>query len=507
MQFNQLRQNFAALSANQQRLVSVGGLILATVAIALLEQTFDSDILTMLYLSLIFVTSVFIAQLLFNTLLTLPAVAQIVIVGVIAIGAPFVLRELEQLNDTALLTQVNRALIFVVLAQGLNIVVGFTGLLDLGYAAFFAIGAYAYGLLTWPKHDIGLSFFLAIWVCMGAAAAFGMIIGTPTLRLRGDYLAIVTLAFGEIIPALVRNLGDFSFSFRPVHYINIIAFLAGLAAIGTFLNLLVGFVVVNREGEAITAQQRLRTLGRVAVLVAVTAIAGAIASDPDVNEASYVIIEELELTGGSQGMTPLDKPNFSLVERTLNLEEDSLKVGVNPTFWYFAIIITAGIVLFAARQLDDSRLGRAWKAIREDETAADFMGVDPIRTKLLAFAIGASFSGLAGAVYASMLGAIFPELFKFQVSIFLLIIVVLSGRGSVWGVLVGGLIISIFDGVFLAQVLPDAFPDSNVESLRWVFFGIGLLVIMILRPQGLFPGKGTVGLSQPRRTAENMGGD
>ncbi|KAB2863330.1 MAG: branched-chain amino acid ABC transporter permease, partial [Anaerolineae bacterium] len=161
---------------------------------------------------------------------------------------------------------------------------------------------------------------------------------------------------------------------------------------------------------------------------------------------------------------------------------------------YFAIVITSMIVLFSSIRLNNSRLGRAWKAIREDETAADFMGVDPIRTKLAAFAIGASFSGLAGAVYASMLGAIFPELFKFQVSIFLLIIVVLSGRGSIWGVLIGGIIIATFDGVFLAQVLPDVFngeilPEYDVQSLRWVFFGIGLIVIMIFRPQGLFPPK------------------
>lgn len=356
---------------------------------------------------------------------------QLMILALVALVAPFILRAMESYTNFGLLTQVNRALIFVVLAQGLNIVVGFAGLLDLGYAAFFAIGAYTFGLLTWPSHHIEMSFFLAIWVCMLVAAVFGIIIGAPTLRLRGDYLAIVTLAFGEIIPALVRNLGDFSFTFPPSHFYALLGI---------------------EDGK------------------------------------QWIPFEDINITNGSQGLTPLGKPMFTFFEDLFGLDAGSLRVGVNATFWYYAIVITAAIVLFAAKQLDNSRLGRAWKAIREDETAADFMGVDPIRTKLLAFAIGASFSGLAGAVYASMIGVIVPDLFRFQVSIFLLIIVVLSGRGSVYGVLIGGLIIALFDGVFLAQVLPDIVPKSvEVQQMRWIFFGIGLIIIMIFRPQGLFP--------------------
>lgn len=346
----------------------------------------------------------------------IPRWARIGLILAFVIAFPILARYLEQLTNFGLLTQVNRALIFVVLALGLNIVVGFAGLLDLGYAAFFAIGAYGFGLLTWPTHGINASFFLAIWICAAIAAFFGVIVGTPTLRLRGDYLAIVTLAFGEIIPTFVRNLTN----------------------------------VTIRIGD-------------------------------------WTLVENLNITNGSQGLTPLAKPNFGLLENIFGLQPGALAVAVDPTFWYFAIVITAFIVLIASRRLDDSRLGRAWKAIREDQTAASFMGVDPIRTKLLAFAIGASFSGLAGAVFASMLGAIFPELFRFQVSIFLLIIVVLSGLGSVWGVLVGGLIISLFDGVFLAQVLPVALPNIDVQSLRWLFFGIGLIAMMIFRPQGIFP--------------------
>jgi branched-chain amino acid transport system permease protein len=338
----------------------------------------------------------------------LPRFAQWVLIVIGIFLVPFVIGVFENWTNFGLLTQINRALIYVVLALGLNIVVGFSGLLDLGYAAFFAIGAYTFGVLTWPSHGIEGSFFVVIWICAAVAAFFGILVGTPTLRLRGDYLAIVTLAFGEIIPTVVRNLK--------------------------------------------------------------------------------------EITNGSQGMTPLGKPNFgffeapvNFIERVFGLQPVPLTVGVDPHFWFYVIVIMAVLVLFTSVRLDNSRLGRAWKAIREDETAADFMGVDPIRTKLLAFAIGASFSGLAGAVFASMLGAIFPELFRFQVSIFLLIIVVLSGLGSVWGVLVGGLIISTFDGVFLAQILPELFPKVDIQSLRWVFFGIGLIVIMIFRPQGLFP--------------------
>jgi branched-chain amino acid transport system permease protein len=350
----------------------------------------------------------------------LPRLARLGILLLVIVVVPVISRAIEQQTNFALLTQLNRALIYVVLALGLNIVVGFAGLLDLGYAAFFAIGAYAFGMLTWPTHGIQMSFFLAIWLCAAAAAFFGVLVGAPTLRLRGDYLAIVTLAFGEIIPTAVRNLSK--------------------------INIHIG---------------------------------------------DLVILKNFNLTNGSQGMTPLGKPDFSLIENAFQLQPGTLAPGVNPNFWYFVIVMTVALVLFASRRLDDSRLGRAWKAIREDETAADFMGVDPSRTKLLAFAIGASFSGLAGAVFASMLGAIFPDLFRFQVSIFLLTIVILSGLGSVWGVLVGGLIISIFDGVFLAQILPTVFKGIDIQSLRWVFFGVGLIFIMIFRPQGLFPRQST----------------
>jgi branched-chain amino acid transport system permease protein len=347
--------------------------------------------------------------------LRLPKWARLLIILLVVIFVPPVVSLMERATGFGLLTQVNRALIYVCLALGLNIVVGFAGLLDLGYAAFFAIGAYAFGILTWPNHHIEASFFIALWLCAAVAAFFGMLIGAPTLRLRGDYLAIVTLAFGEIIPKLVRNFDD---------------------------------ITINLFG--------------------------------------WKPVENFNLTNGPLGMNPLGQPNFGFIEQTLNLPSRSLAPGVNPTFWYFVIVILLVFVLFASNRLEFSRVGRAWKAIREDETAAEFMGVNLVRAKLLAFALGASFSGLAGAVFASMLSIIVPDMFQFQVSIFLLIIVILSGVGSVWGVLLGGLLISIFDGVFLAQVLPSLLPDSDVQNLRWVFFGFGLVAFMILRPQGLF---------------------
>lgn len=364
----------------------------------------------------------------------LPRLLQVGIVLALIIATPYLIGAVEKTSNFALLSQINRALIYVVLALGLNIVVGFAGLLDLGYAAFFAIGAYTFGVLTWPNLGIQASFFIAIWICAVVAAFFGILVGTPTLRLRGDYLAIVTLAFGEIIPTLVRNLDE----------------------------------ITIRIGD-------------------------------------WVILDKFNLTNGPQGMNPLGRPDFSFFEGIFNMQPGALAVSFDPKFWYFMIVITAGFVLFASRRLDMSRLGRAWKAIREDETAADFMGVDPIRTKLLAFAIGASFSGLAGVIFASMIQAIFPELFRFQVSIFLLIIVIISGMGNVFGVLIGGLIISTFDGVLLAQVLPQILPDVDVQSLRWVFFGAGLIIFMIFRPQGLFPRKAKAAVIPSALAAE--GGD
>ena len=308
------------------------------------------------------------------------------------------------------------AAVFVVLALGLNIVVGYAGLLDLGYAAFFAIGAYTTGVLTWPAHGLEWNFWIVLWVSVAIAALFGILIGAPTLRVRGDYLAIITLAFGEIIPIAFRNLWHI-----------------------------------------------------------------------DIRIGRFVLIENFNLTNGPQGLNPVGRPWIF-----------GFEFGFDPLPWYFLILGIGGLVIAASRRLEDSRLGRAWMAIREDETAADCMGIDPIKTKLLAFALGASFSGFAGAFYAAKLQAIFPELFRFQVSIMILCMVILGGMGNIKGVVIGGLFILFFDRVVLAQSTQmvkalgktlniAALATLDLQLWRWFFFGATLIVVMILRPEGLFP--------------------
>src|SRR3990170_578967 len=363
--------------------------------------------------------------------LRLPQGARKLVLGMVVVIAlialPFGVQLVERGYTLSLLFSLNVALLYVVLALGLNIVVGFAGLLDLGYAAFFALGAYSFGILTWPTHGLEWSFWIVILLVWPIAAFFGLVIGTPTLRLRGDYLAIVTLAFGEIVPNALRNMSD----------INI----------------------------------------------------------------PWLGLDHFNLTNGTQGLNPVGKPVINLTAIFPNMEPFVVGENANQTHWYFLVLVVGLIVLFGSRRLDNSRLGRARKAIREDETAANCMGGDPVRTKLLAFAIGASFSGIAGAIFASMSQAVFPELFRFNVSIFILIIVIISGMGNVWGVLVGGLILTLFDRVLLAQLAPpllhslgeqlnsDFLRGLDLSLYRWVMFGTGLLIVMLLRPEGLFPSK------------------
>ena len=314
---------------------------------------------------------------------------------------------------------VSDGMIYVLLALGLNIVVGYAGLLDLGYAAFFAIGAYAMGLLNSPVLGSPLyghawSFWLCIWIAAAVSALLGVVIGAPTLRVRGDYLAIITLGFGEIIPVAIRNLGDIT-----------------------------------------------------------------------VDIGGWRPIERLNLTGGENGVNPVGRPYFP-----------GVPFETDPVPWYFLILIVGLASLWAMNRLRDSRLGRAWMAIREDETAADCTGVNPISTKLLAFALGASFSGFAGSIYAAKLQAITPGAFEFQVSIMLLCMVVLGGAGSLKGVILGGMLITLFDRVVLTQTTflvrslgrmtgIAALTTVDLTLWRWFFFGLGLVLVMLLRPEGL----------------------
>ncbi|HUL08771.1 MAG TPA: branched-chain amino acid ABC transporter ATP-binding protein/permease [Candidatus Acidoferrum sp.] len=340
----------------------------------------------------------------------LRAVLTAALVGAVLLIYPFADRAL----GLGTLYAVSDAMIYVLLALGLNIVVGYAGLLDLGYAAFFAIGAYTMGIFNSPLMGFEWGFWNVIWLSAVVSAAFGVMIGAPTLRVRGDYLAIITLAFGEIIPVAIRNLGDITIqigSWQPVYRLN--------------------------------------------------------------------------LTGGENGVNPIGQPHL------LGLP---FETSVVP--WYFLILIIGGASVWAMNRLRDSRLGRAWMAIREDETAAACMGVDPIKSKLLAFALGATFSGFAGSIYAAKLQAITPGAFEFNVSIMLLCMVIVGGMGSIPGVIAGGVVITLFDRIFLAQLTQWTRGLGNVLGIhalttvdfmlwRWFFFGLGLVLMMILKPGGL----------------------
>jgi branched-chain amino acid transport system permease protein len=332
------------------------------------------------------------------------------------IAYPFLDRAISPIHTVH---AVSDAMIYVLLALGLNIVVGWAGLLDLGYAAFFAIGAYAMGLLNSPVLGSPLyghawSFWLCIWIAAIVSAMLGVIIGAPTLRVRGDYLAIITLAFGEIIPVAIRNLGDITIEVGGVKLVN-----------------------------------------------------------------------RLNLTGGENGVNPVGRPYLPGVD-----------FDTNPISWYFLILVVGALTLFAMNRLRDSRLGRAWMAIREDETAADCMGVNPIKTKLLAFGLGASFSAFSGSIYAAKLQAITPGAFEFQVSIILLCMVVLGGMGSLKGVILGGMLITLFDRLILAEATRlvrwvgetvgiAALTTVDLSLWRWFFFGLGLILVMLFKPEGL----------------------
>ena len=334
--------------------------------------------------------------------------------------------------------------VFVLLAIGLNVVVGFAGLLDLGYAAFFAIGAYTYGMFASGQllgsplhHEFHIPFWVMLLVCVFVAACFGVILGAPTLRLRGDYLAIVTLGFGEIVPLVVQYLGPGS----PV---------------GNW-------------------------------------------------------------TGGVNGIAAIDPPKLpvflagpwvgSSVQVVKNF--DFTDPVAYPMDFYFLMVIMVAVCILLATNLHNSRIGRAWMAVREDEVAAAASGVNTVAIKLLAFAIGASFAGFAGCFYGAKLSLVSADNFHFIVSVTILIMVVLGGMGNIPGVIVGALLIYVTQ-FFVLTNLPDwassaanaiglgGLNDSHgdwvglhdeVQRLNYLIFGLILVVVMVLRPQGLFPSR------------------
>jgi len=380
---------------------------------------------------------------------TLPArqqkTAQFILLAFVIITFPFV----DQATGLRWTAQVIFALIFTILALGLNIVVGFAGLLDLGYAAFFAIGAYTTGILSSPQHGIHVDFWIVIWIAAAVAGIFGLILGAPTLPLRGDYLAIVTLGFGEIVPVIFKNL------------------------------------------IKVTIQDPLSCW----VIPGIVRLFGA---NPTI--ACITFIKDMDLTAGEKGINPIGRPWLPFIGE---FQSD------NPIPWYFLIIAIILMSIFIIRRLRDSRLGRAWMAVREDELAASQMGIDPVRTKLLAFAMGAMFSGFAGAFYGAYIRAIFPSVFDFSVSIIVLCMVILGGLGNINGVIVGGLVIMSADRLFLPAlkdflagllkitILPalSNFPtaqaaveqNANPILYRFLLFGLTLVIMMAVRPEGLIP--------------------
>jgi len=328
----------------------------------------------------------------------------VAIVGAALLVLPFALTAV----GTAWVRITNLAILFVFLALGLNIVVGFAGLLDLGYIAFYAVGAYVYALLASPHFDIHLPFWVILPIGAAVACLFGVLLGTPTLKLRGDYLAIVTLGFGEIIRIFLNNLS------QPVN-----------------------------------------------------------------------------ITNGPQGITLIDPFRIG----GMSFRDTDALFGLSFTgpvkYYYFLLAILLVVIVINIR-LQDSRIGRAWEAIREDETAARAMGINTRDMKLLAFAMGASFGGVAGGMFSAMQGFISPESFILLESIMVLAMVVLGGMGNIWGVIVGALLLSFVPEVLRYTVEPvqrALFGRMLIEPevIRMLLFGFALVLMMLFRPAGLLP--------------------
>jgi len=302
----------------------------------------------------------------------------------------------------------NYAILYVLLALGLNIVVGFAGLLDLGYIAFYAVGAYTYALLASPQFNLHLPFWVILPIGAAVAAFFGVILGAPTLKLRGDYLAIVTLGFGEIVRIFLNNLS------RPVN-----------------------------------------------------------------------------ITNGPQGITGIDP--FKLDGFSFGAYESFLGLEVSgPIKYYYLLLVVALGIIVVNMRLQNSRVGRAWEAIREDEIAARAMGIDTRNLKLLAFAMGASFGGVAGGMFSAIQGFISPESFVLVESIMVVCMVVLGGMGNIWGVILGALLLSFVPEILRWTVTPvqeALFGRMLVEPevIRMLLFGLALVLVMLYRPAGLLP--------------------
>jgi branched-chain amino acid transport system permease protein len=347
----------------------------------------------------------------------------------LALLYPYILEVLIASPDDLLDASIS-TLGYIIMALGLNIVVGFAGLLDLGYVAFYAIGAFVIGwlgsqqfpdvnkgngihILTPTKSAFGsdipgihINFFFVIFIAAAFTAIWGVILGAPTLRLRGDYLAIVTLAFGEIVPRIFENSTS------------------GIFGIG-----------------------------------------------------------KTDFSNGRQGITPIDKINFPWTDTPFKYP-----LELKPVYYVGLAMVL--LVIFFNRRLRDSRMGRAWIAVREDEVAAAAMGVNLVRTKLWAYALGAALGGFSGVFLATYTNTVNVDQFEFGFSVLILSMVIIGGMGNIWGVIVGAIALSMMNRYGLKQLngVPDKFGlDFDVTSINFGIFGFFLLAMMVLRPEGFIP--------------------
>ncbi|MBI3175064.1 MAG: hypothetical protein HYZ25_15160 [Chloroflexi bacterium] len=443
---------------------------------------------------------------------------KIALLATLVVLFPFI-DKLTALRWTA---QIIFALIFVILGLGLNIVVGYAGLLDLGYAAFFAIGAYTTGILSSPQHGIFLNFWLVIWIAAAMAAVWGLMLGAPTLPLRGDYLAIVTLGFGEIVPVLFKNLTDVTIKEPLTCWI--LPGLMNLFGAQTTMSCITlvehedltagdkGISPIGRPSLPIISPNEAVGLALVVKVVVLVLIVGLIGYYlfRAISSKQYKRVAGLAagLLAAIVFFIPLPHPEKGFMATFMAVIQPGEFKSNDPTTWYFLIIAIILLSIFVIQRLRDSRLGRAWMAIREDELAAAQMGIDPVRTKLAAFAMGATFSGFAGAFYAAYIAGIFPSVFDFSTSIIILCVVILGGIGNINGVIVGGLAIMTADRLFLPAlkdflssllthtILPSisdpvvqlAVKDNaNPILYRFLLFGLTLVIMMAVRPEGLIP--------------------
>ncbi len=459
----------------------------------------------------------------------------IIILVVFLVAFPFV-NEAARLNWLATLIF---AEIYVLLAMGLNIVVGYAGLLDLGYAAFFAIGAYTTGLLSSPitsSFHVSVNFWILIWIAAGMAAIFGFLLGAPTLGLRGDYLAIVTLGFGEIVPVAFQQLIHITikepftcliipaiqglFGSQPaVQCITLLDkydLTAGIKGISPIDPPVLPIISANDQGLVLVIKIALMVLaiGAIAYMFRRGQVRNRAAGKSNRN---LILGTVAALCIAMIAFIPVPKPDASAgaAASATNFVLQTIQPGPfrsdNPTSWYFLILGLVTLTIFLIRRLKNSRLGRAWMAIREDELAANQMGVNLVRTKLLAFAMGATFSGFAGAFYGAYVSGIFPNVFDFSVSVIVLSAVVLGGIGNITGVIFGALIIMINDRLLLVAfqnllnglqthvLLPAAAGDPAMQQFiranldpvkyRFLLLGLVLVLVMAIRPEGLLPSR------------------